>query len=163
MHMDILIRELRESDLPQVMAIFKEFVQHHESSDTIFEKFEAAPEMWGDYVFTTHTQEENCNALVAELDGLVVGYCLGFITEKPPIYRVKHIGEVANIGVKEGFKRQGIGEALFNTMVAWFKSNQVEHIEIEAATDNPQSVNFWRKMGGREFIKRLVIPIEPQE
>ena len=163
MLMDILIRKIRKSDLPQVMGIFQEFVQYHENWDAIFEKVEAAAEMWGDYVFTTHSQDEKCTALVAELEGQIVGYCLGFITEKPPIYRSKHIGEVANIGVKEGFKRQGIGEALFNAMMAWFISNQVEHIEIEAATDNPQSVKFWGKMGGREFIKRMVIPIEPQE
>ena len=79
------------------------------------------------------------------------------MVEKPPIYREKLIGEVSNIAVKEGCKRQGIGASLFCAMKEWFATQDVHHIELEAASANPQSVPFWEKMGGREFIKRMKI------
>jgi ribosomal protein S18 acetylase RimI-like enzyme len=155
----LIIRELKREDLTEVNVIFKEFVKYHEQWDGIFEKVVSAEEAWSNYVYASHTQDEKCRVFVAELNGKIVGYCLGRIVEKPPIYQAKLIGQVDNIGVKEGYKRQGIGEKLFSRVKEWFKEQGVHHIEVEAATANPQSVNFWRKMGGREFIKRMEIRV----
>ena len=153
------IRELREDDLPAVKAIFAEFVRYHERWDSVFEKVDSAEEVWANYAHKSQQQDENCRVLVAEIEGNVVGYCLGHIVEKPPIYRERLIGEVGNIAVKEGYKRRGIGERLFTAIREWCRERGVSHIEIEAATANPQSVSFWNKMGGREFIKRMEIRI----
>ena len=158
--MGITIRELGKADLPEVKAIFKEFVRYHEQYDNIFEKIIEADRVWGDYVYTSHTRDKNCQVLVAQLDAHIVGYCVGRIEEKPPIYKDAVIGVVGNIAVKEIHKRQGIGEQLFTTIKEWFKGKGVCHIEIEVATANPQSTSFWKKMGGREFIKRMELRIE---
>jgi ribosomal protein S18 acetylase RimI-like enzyme len=155
--MEITIRELAKEDMAEVKVIFEEFVRYHEQWDDIFEKIASAADMWGAYAHNSHTQDDNCRVLVAELDGHVVGYCLGRITEKPPIYRDKLIGEVDNIAVKEEHKRRGIGERLYTAINEWFRERGVDHVEIEAASANPQSVSFWKKMGGREFIKRMEI------
>ena len=158
--MDVIIRELREEDLPEVKANFAEFVRYHQQWDSIFEKIAAADDVWGAYVYKSHTQDEFCKALVAELDGHIVGYSLGRIGQKPPIYQARLIGEIENIAVKEGLKRQGIGARLLRSMKEWFKAHGVDHIEIEAAAANPQSVGFWKKMGAREFIKRMEIRLQ---
>jgi hypothetical protein len=52
-----------------------------------------------------------------------------------------------------------VGTQLFASMKEWFRERSVCHIEIEAATANPESLNFWTKMEGREFIKRMQIRI----
>jgi GNAT superfamily N-acetyltransferase len=155
----ITVRELERGDLPHVKVIFQEFVRYHENWDGIFRKIEAAEEAWGDYILESHTEVEDSRALVAELNGKIVGYCVGHVIEKPPIYAEKLIGEVENIAVRAGYKRRGIGERLFRAMKDWFVEHGVYHIELEAATANPQSVGFWGKMGGREFIKRMVIEL----
>jgi ribosomal protein S18 acetylase RimI-like enzyme len=134
-------------------------VRCHENWDAIFHKIEAAEESWGDHILESHTKVEDTRALVAELTGKIVGYCMGHVTKKPPIYAEKLIGEVENIAVKEGYKRRGIGETLFQAMKDWFVERGVCHVELEAATANPQSVGFWGKMGGREFMKRMVIEL----
>ena len=158
--MEITIRELKKEDLPHVKVIFHEFVRYHEQWDAIFQKVEAAEGAWGDYILESHTQIEDSRVLVAELDDKIVGYCVGHVVEKPPIYAERLIGEVGNIAVKEEYKRRGIGERLFRAMKDWLIERGVCHVELEAATANPQSVGFWGKMGGREFIKRMVIELE---
>jgi GNAT superfamily N-acetyltransferase len=158
--MVMTIRELKKEDLPQLKMIFREFVRYHEQWDAIFQKVEAAEELWGGYIFESHTQIGDSRVLVAELGDKIVGYCVGHVVEKPPIYAEKLIGEVGNIAVKEEYKRWGIGERLFRAMKDWFIERGVCHVELEAATANPQSVGFWGKMGGREFIKRMVIELE---
>ena len=81
--MEVIIRELRKEDLPEVKVIFGEFVRYHQQLDGIFEKIASADEMWGDYVYKSHTQDENCKVLVAEFGGHIIGYCLGRIGQKP--------------------------------------------------------------------------------
>lgn len=155
-----LIRELTRADLAQVQTIFSEFVACHEQCDHIFDRIAAAGVMWSENAYRLHTQPgDTCRVFVAELDGEVVGYCLARIVEKPPVYQVKLIGEIGNIGVKEEHKRQGIGAALFARAKEWFAEKGVHHIEVEVATANPQAVGFWTKMGGREFIKRIEIGV----
>ena len=156
---NIIIRELKKADLTEVRAIFRQFVQHHVQYDYMFKKIAEADLMWGNYIIDSQKQNENFKALVADLNGEVVGYCIGFIHEKPPIYEKKLIGEVSNIAVKKGFKRCGIGHQLFDSIKDWFKEHKVDHIETEVATSNPQSMGFWSKVGGREFIKRMEIKI----
>lgn len=155
----VIVRELARDDLAEVRAIFEEFVSYHEQCDDIFEKVAAAAEMWSSHVYTLQAQEAKCRVFVAELDGKVVGYCLGRIVDKPPIYQARLIGEIANIAVREGHKRKGIGERLFRTTRAWLEGQGVHHIEVDVAAANAQSVGFWTRMGGREFIKRMEIRI----
>lgn len=97
--MQVTIRELEEKDLPQVKIIFSEFVRYHEQRDAILEKIDAAEEAWGSYVFQSQAKDETCRVLVAELGTEIVGYCVGHIVEKPPIYQEKLIGEVSNIAL----------------------------------------------------------------
>jgi ribosomal protein S18 acetylase RimI-like enzyme len=157
--MKTIIRDLKEEDLPEARLIFKEFVQHHVQYDRTFEKVAHADQMWADYIFESDTTKDDFKVLIAELEGQVVGFCLGYVAERPPIYKNQRIGMVGNIAVKESYKGLGIGHLLFDEIKAWFKSQDIEIIETEVAISNPQSMGFWNKVGGRSFITRMEIKI----
>ncbi len=61
--------------------------------------------------------------------------------------------------VDSGYKRQGIGTKLFDSICTWFKTFQVNHVELTVASNNPQSIGFWNKMGGKEFMRRMRIKL----
>jgi ribosomal protein S18 acetylase RimI-like enzyme len=149
---ELIIRDLRREDLPEVQAIFGEFVRYHEGVDAILAKIDGAEEVWGEYVYSSHTGSDSFRVLVAEVEGRIGGYCVGQIREKTPIYEERVIGEVGNIAVREGLKRRGIGERMFDVMRDWFAERGASHVELQAAVNNPQSMGFWRKMGGRPFV-----------
>ncbi len=154
----VRIREITEIDFTAVRKIFVESISFHEQVDSIFASINEADQIWINYI-TTIFQQDDFKIYVALRSEQIVGFCVGQIIEKPPVYQVKKIGQVNNIVVKEGHKRQGIGKVLFETIKAWFMIQQVNHIELLVATNNPQSLGFWNKMEGREFMKKMVIQI----
>ena len=154
----VRIREITEKDFTAVRKIFVESSSFHEQVDSIFASINEADQIWINYI-TTIFQQDDFKIYVALRGEQIVGFCVGQIIEKPPVYQVKKIGQVNNIAVKEGHKRQGIGKVLSETINAWFMTQQVNHIELLVATNNPQSLGFWNKMGGREFMKKMVIQI----
>lgn len=95
--------------------------------------------------------------LTAKIDGQVGGCCLGNVAERPPIYKSQRIGMAGNIAVKEGHKRLGIGQQLFDAVKIWFKSRDFTIIETEVAISNPQSMGFWTKVGGCRFITPMKV------
>jgi ribosomal protein S18 acetylase RimI-like enzyme len=156
---NIVIRDLRADDLQAAKTIFNEFVQHHVQYDSTFEKVADADQLWADYILESDTTKDDFKVLIADLDGQVVGFCLGYVAERPPIYKSQRIGMIGNIAVKQSHKRQGIGHLLFDEIKTWFKSQDIALIETEVAISNPQSMGFWSKVGGRSFITRMEIKI----
>ncbi|MHA2255292.1 MAG: N-acetyltransferase family protein [Candidatus Heimdallarchaeaceae archaeon] len=156
--MKINIRELAKKDFNWIKTIFDESFSYHEQIDPNFASIEDADQVWINYISTIY-QQDNFKVYVAQNDDKIVGYCVGQIVEKPPVYKFRKIGQINNIAVKEGHKQRGIGQSLFEQMKEWFVVKNVSHIELSAATNNPQSLAFWNKMGGREFMKSIVIQL----
>lgn len=156
---NIIIRDLQEADLPEAKVIFNEFVAYHVQYDNTFEKVADADQMWADYIYQSQATKDDFRVLIAELKGQVVGFCLGYVAERPPIYKSQRIGMIGNIAVKEGCKRQGVGKRLFEEIKIWFKTQDIDLIETEVASSNLQSMGFWRKIGGRGFITRMEIKL----
>ncbi len=156
--MDILIRELTKEDFDGIKRIFAESFKYHEQIDSIFASSEGADQIWIDYIDTIY-QQDDIQVYIAILDDDIVGYCVGQILDKPPVFKMRRIGQINNIAVKEGHKQHGVGQLLFEKIKGWFDTQNVCHIELSAATNNPQSLAFWSKMGGREFMKTMIITI----
>ncbi|MHA1975989.1 MAG: GNAT family N-acetyltransferase [Candidatus Hodarchaeales archaeon] len=138
--------------------IFLESIILHGRIEPIFTSIQGADQIWIDYIDRIY-QQENFKVYIAISDEVVVGFCVGEILNKPPVFKVRVIGQVNNLAVKNGFKHQGIGSLLFEKMKQWFLSQKVMIIELSAATNNSEALGFWQKMGGREFMKRMSIDI----
>jgi GNAT superfamily N-acetyltransferase len=64
-------------------------------------------------------------ALVAELDGKVIGFILGYVSGWE--FGVPDcVGWIDTLGVDPGFQRKGVGRALFNALIDVFKKSGCE-------------------------------------
>ncbi len=52
-----------------------------------------------------------------------------------------------DIRVEDDYKRQGIGQALFDTAVKWSKSQGLVQMKIECQNNNVQACRFYHKQG----------------
>ncbi len=156
--MTIEIRESTKHDFQAIGKIFLEAASFHEQVDSIFTVASLAEQIFSEYMEKISYQSD-VKIYVAIFNGEVIGYCVGQLIEKSPIFQVRKIGMIDNIAVKKDYKRQGVAKLLFNQIKAWFISHQVSHIELTAATNNAQSLGFWKKMGGKEFMKRIMIKL----
>ena len=156
--MVLQIRKLTKSDYTAIKEIFIESNSLHTRIDPMFATKSDADQIWINFVDSI-AQQRDYKIYIAILDRVIVGFCIGQIIEKPPIFQERLVGNIDIIAVKKGYKRQGIGTKLFDSICTWFKTYQVSHVELTAASKNPQSIGFWNKMGGKEFMKRMSIKL----
>ncbi len=152
------IRPYQKSDSPAVKSIFKEFVKYHVKCDPCFKKLNNHDRLFINYIDKT-LKSGTSVMYVAELNDEIVGYCLGVIQNKPPIYTSPRYGYIDNIAVLEKYQNNGIGELLFTRTKAWFKKHKIRRIELFVAVKNNKSTSFWKKMGLTKYIEQLYIEI----
>ncbi len=86
--------------------------------------------------------------LVADADGLVVGYIIGVI-------RWGNIGHVLAIGVDPDFQRQRVGTMLIESIIEHFKKLGAKVVRLEARKTNVAAQQFYKGMG---FFERGEMP-----
>jgi GNAT superfamily N-acetyltransferase len=80
---------------------------------------------------------------VAEDDGLVVGDLLCYV-ERRSTKRPRDL-LLYEIGVRESYRRQGIGTTLLEVMRKWMEDESVEEVWVLA--DNPEAEKFYASFG----------------
>ncbi len=95
-------------------------------------------------------------ALVAEVEGQVVGFVLGMVIDlMPDIFDQKPSGFLADIYVEPQVRRQGVGRSLVNALIEWFRRCDIHTFDWHVASNNPEGLAFWRSIGGRDVMVRM--------
>ncbi len=158
MHKECIVRKCEKRDLEHIKGLFREFVSYHESLDAYFGKVDNHDVLFETYILS-HMDTEKSRVLVAEHDSETIGYCLGYIRERPPVYPEIQYGYIDNFCVSDRWQSKGIGTEIFLQMARWFQEQGIQEIELSAAISNPKAMRFWRKMGFTPFnqMMRLLI------
>ena len=154
----INIREAVERDVPAMVELWKELMDFHKERDQVFTRTATGYEGWIDFI-TGHISNENSCVLAAECDDQIVGHCLAFITENPPVITTKCYGLFQELAITANHRRCGAGEELVKEMLKWFRDRDIERIEVKVSVHNELSTAFWRKMGFSTYLETLCLEI----
>ena len=69
-------------------------------------------------------------------------------------------GFLADIYVKEAYRRQGIGRELVERLVLWLHSQDVTYFEWHVSSKNRAAVQFWQSIGGETTMLRMRATIQ---
>ncbi len=58
------------------------------------------------------------------------------------------------------FRGKGIGRKLTENFVNWCKKNKVEYITVTAFAKNKQAIDFYRKLGFRDYELDLEMKVK---
>src|SRR5262249_7625790 len=147
-----IIREARRHDGPAVTALWKEMMDLHGALDGRF-RFESGATREFERHFVTTIRSRDARVLVAEAGGQVVGYILGEIHDRKALYPAGKYGFISDICVTSCCRKQGMGRALVEGLMLWFKNRGITAVELFAADRNPESTAFWRAMGFVDFLR----------
>jgi len=85
--------------------------------------------------------DDTHHILVAEQDGVIVGYALGMVVDLlPDVFKTERAGMVADVFVHTDWRGQGVGTAIMLSMRDWFILRGVTHYELYVAAVNESFV-----------------------
>lgn len=148
---EVKIRHANEGDLQQIVRLSKKLGRDESALDDMVSPLPS--QFQNPSWILKNIKGENTVVFVAEVDGKIVGYSLGWVSH-PWSYRTKR-GYICDCFVEEPYRRRGIGKALIKAMLEWFKGKCVECIEADVYSNNIPSLMFFKTLGFEEVFKRL--------
>jgi len=160
--MDILLRAAEHGDIPRLVQLWTELMDHHAAIDPYFQKSDTGPANFERFVSSLLLLDDS-RVLVA-LDGpVIVGYCIGQVMTRPPVFKREVHGFITDMTVTASCRRRGVGTMLLAGMMEWFDSKHIDRVELNVVPGNAAGVNFWRKQGFGDYMHVLYREREHKE
>jgi GNAT superfamily N-acetyltransferase len=145
MLLDVTIRKARIKDRDEILVLFKEFMRYNMKVATFKIDFvKGYIPLWLKF-YDTHVRSRTKLALVAEHDGKLVGYLIGGIQKRPPIFKHKYSGFVSDLAVTESKRNKGVGTKLLKTFGKWAKSKGAWYVQLNVLPRNKDGIIFYGK------------------
>lgn len=126
--MNIIIREMKESDLDRVMEI----------------ENKAFTPPWTREAFLLElTKNLLAKYIVAEVDGVVVGY--------GGIWLIIDEGHITNIAVDEEYRNMGIGSKIMEGLIQLCVDRNIIAMTLEVRKSNESAKALYKKFGFKEY------------
>lgn len=150
----ITIRTARLADVPTVTKLWNEFMKYQ--ADLLARENPPARPFWtrrpnslrsfAKWARTT-IRSSTGNVLIAEVNGKVAGYSLIFIMTLPPVFRLRRLGHIGELYVKEKYRGLGVGSELYREATKWFRRKRVQHLSLIVLKGNDLPHSIYEKWG----------------
>ena len=150
------IMQATRSQIPSIIEVWREFMAYHATLDSKFIIKEGAHLDFGKFVEDLISSDDS-DVFVALENGQVVGYAIARISEYPPVFQVEKYGQICDLAVRSESQRKGIGEQILNKVFEWFKSKDINRVELRVSVKNEKGYSFWKKHGFRDYVHVLYV------
>ncbi|MEM2937140.1 MAG: GNAT family N-acetyltransferase [Candidatus Bathyarchaeia archaeon] len=155
---NVKIRHANEEDLQGIVRLSQKLGRDESAMDSMISPLPS--EFQSPSWILKNIRGENAVVFVAEVEGKIVGYSLGWVSQ-PWAYKGKR-GYICDCFVEKSYRRQGIGKALIKAMLEWFIEKGVECVEADIYSNNVPSLKLFKKLGFEEIFKRLRFTVNRQ-
>ena len=96
-------------------------------------------------------KSENSLVLVALDAEKLVGYSYSLLQEPSNLLKRKKFGYVHDFFITADYRRRDIGEKMYDEILKWFHSKDIDRVELQVIVKNQMAHSFWRKHGYMDF------------
>jgi ribosomal protein S18 acetylase RimI-like enzyme len=155
--MDIVVRQVIETDFDQVGAVFLEELTYH--AGLLPDRFQIADPIMTREWFDEILANANKTIIVAELDETIVGLVQLTLATNPddPIFRPRKYVYVEDLAVAGWQRRQGIGRLLMAQARDWALAQGVSEIELDVWELNKWGISFYEALGYTTIRRKMRI------
>ncbi len=134
---EVAIREMEIDDISSVYHL----------GESLFtsEEFPTLYRTWDPYEVTDYFASDPNYCLVAEAEGVIVGFILATTIEKEGT-AWKRYGYLSWIGVDEDYQRTNLGQRLYRRLEERLKKNGVRMVIADTDVDNEGAIAFFKAM-----------------
>jgi len=153
--MNIEIVRANENHVAEIANLWMEFMLYTQHVDPIFApQNDMIPIFIKEYLRPA-MEAKNSLILVALLKGQVVGYSYSLINEPSTLQDRPNHGCIHDMFITVKHRRKGVGENMLAEIMKWFKSRDIQRIELDVLVQNQVAASFWEKQGFTDFQRTL--------
>ncbi len=152
------IRKARLKDIPEIMKMWKVFMQEHDmmvtSKNPSLKPYHA---MRSEAAANFEKYAKRCihskSAVIflAEKDDEIIGYCLCIIKKNIPVFKIEKLGHIGDLYVKKEHRKLGISSMFRKEALSWFKTKGIKHASIMVSPENTKAHRIYKKWGFTDF------------
>ena len=147
----LIIRAYTPEDIASLVRHKARLTSQHTALDPdYYAPSPAADEEFGNYL-QKRINDADFKVFVAKEGGNCVGYVMGWIEQRPPLYLKRRVGYLSNIFVDEAHQKKQVGAQLYRALETWFQERKVDYIEIRADARNSAAMKSFKKYGFKEL------------
>ena len=138
------IKVAAEKDIPDILRLWMEFMYFNSEAEPFGDRNK---DVLGEMVdhFKKKITAPNNIFIIAVEEGRTIGYAFADITKSPETH--EKIGKIYDVTVTQGFRKQGIGQKMLETIKAWFIEHKIETIELTKIMKKRLPESFWAREG----------------
>lgn len=147
-----IIRTGKLEDAEEILDIENSVISEGEYFITILEELEKTPLQKQREWIQVKLKNENETLIVAELNGVVVGWIVFNSHNKK---RLSHTGSITML-VNKSYRGKGIGKMLLKAMLEWAEKNPfIEKVSLGVFSTNHRAISLYKKMGFVEEGRKI--------
>jgi GNAT superfamily N-acetyltransferase len=151
----VAVREARPADLPALMVMWDEL---RELGGRIDRAMPPAGESGVLERLEAVSQDPNSCALVAVVDGEVVGMTVLTVTSYAPLFDQRAV-HAHYLHVRDGYRRRGVGTALLAAAVSFADDAGAEHVLTSVPPQLRETHRFYARLGFGPVVVRRSVPV----
>jgi GNAT superfamily N-acetyltransferase len=152
--MAFVIRKASGQDLAELRRLWQERKEVYLKNADPSVLGLATADAWQNTISAWLTRSD-VTVLVADREGQLIGYMIGWVRENLPLLTPAHYGLISEMSVDGHCKQGGVGTALFQAMQAWFKTHHLDYVEVRVPRLQPIEQAFWRALGAEQHLDEL--------
>ena len=151
-----VIRRATEADVPALGRLGAMLLRAHYEFDA--ERFmapRANPEAGYGWFLRTQMHENDVVVLVAERDGVVVGYVYAGLEPQSWKELREACGFIHDVVVDEGGRRGGVATALIDAAIEWLRERGAPRVVLWSAEGNSAAHRLFERLGFRRTMVEM--------
>jgi GNAT superfamily N-acetyltransferase len=134
--------------------LWKELFDHHSHLDPFFRRRDDGHINFKSYL-TELIASTEAKVFIALESNKAIGYIIAKVDYYPPVFLLRRYGAIDDILVTLDHRKKGIGKKLWQEALKWFKSLDLERVELSIVPSNLESSSFWKKQGFKDYLHKL--------
>jgi GNAT superfamily N-acetyltransferase len=153
---DIEIVKAQSSHVPEIVDVWEEFALFHKDMNPRYPMVDNVRVGFEEHLRGLIVMEDTL-VLAAVNEGKVVGFSVAQIRKSVPGFKREKFGAIDMMAVTARCRWRGIGTAILKEILIWFRSQNIDMIELSVASGNRVGYPFWKKHGFKAYLHRLYL------
>lgn len=153
------IRKAQLSDIEEVLEHSLVLLKQHSDLDPYFTPTKTAAKTYRKFLERSLDAEDSL-FLVSEKDEKLIGYAVGEIHKRSPIFEIAEYGYINDVFVIQEYRKHGIAKMFLRELKDWFKIKKLMYIELSVHAKNEIGKTTWKKFGFNAYEIKKAVSLE---